>query len=91
MALDLLDKYDHQRLQISDTNTTSKSKIGYKEALEAINKLKETFKKAGESVELFGKEKDASFKSSISTIYQTFDGKELYPSIEEKPLICYIL
>lgn len=34
--------------------------------------------------ELFGREKDKSFQSSISSIYQTFDGKDLYPSIEEK-------
>ncbi len=34
--------------------------------------------------DLFGNEKDESFKSSISTIYQTFDGIDLYPSIEEK-------
>jgi prophage maintenance system killer protein len=34
--------------------------------------------------ELFGREKDNSFRSSISTIYQTFEGKDLYPSIEEK-------
>jgi prophage maintenance system killer protein len=34
--------------------------------------------------DLFGNEKDESFKSSISTIYQTFDGKDLYPTVEEK-------
>ncbi len=34
--------------------------------------------------ELFGKEKDESFKSSIGTIYLTFDGEELYPTVEEK-------
>ena len=33
---------------------------------------------------LFGNEKDASFKSSIGQIYQTFDGVDLYPSVEEK-------
>lgn len=33
---------------------------------------------------MFGREKDNSFKSSVSTIYQTFDGNDLYPSIEEK-------
>jgi len=33
---------------------------------------------------LFGKEKDDSLKSSVATIYQTFDGFDLYPSIEEK-------
>ncbi len=42
--------------------------------------VKETF---GNS-ELFGNEKDNSFKSSISTIYQTFEGVDLYPSVEEK-------
>ena len=45
-----------------------------------IHKLKENF---GGSW-LFGKEKDNSFKSSIGQIYQTFDGKDLYPSVEEK-------
>ena len=33
---------------------------------------------------MFGHEKDDSLKSSLSTIYQTFDGKDLYPSVEEK-------
>ena len=41
-------------------------------------------KKAHGNSELFGHEKDASFQSSISTVYQTFGGVELYPSIEEK-------
>lgn len=34
--------------------------------------------------DLFGNEKDDSFKGSIGAIYQTFDGIELYPSVEEK-------
>ena len=41
-------------------------------------------KKKFNASQLFGNEKDSSFKSSVNTIYQTFDGKELYPSIEEK-------
>ena len=45
-----------------------------------INVLKEKF---GYSP-LFGNEKDDSFKSSIGQIYQTFDGVDLYPSVEEK-------
>ena len=48
--------------------------------MEAIRSLKEKF---GGS-ELFGLEKDALFHSSIGQIYQTWDGKDLYPSIEEK-------
>ena len=33
---------------------------------------------------MFGREKDDSFKSSIASIYQTFSGIDLYPSLEEK-------
>ena len=41
---------------------------------------------------LFGKEKDSSFESSVSQIYQIFDGKELYPSIEEKgAMLLYLI
>ena len=46
--------------------------------------------KFGGSV-LFGNEKDESFKSSIGQIYQTFDGTELYPSVEEKAAILLYL
>lgn len=79
-ALDILDGFDHQTLTKEVVNTLVSYKINYKEAKEAIEKLRIKF--GGSS--LFGNEKDASFKSSISTIDQTFDGKELYPSIEEK-------
>ena len=84
LALDLLDDYDHQRLSLSQTKKSAKKIITYEQALNAINTLREKFRKDGESVDLFGKEKDQSFKSSLSTIYQTFEKKELYPSIEEK-------
>lgn len=79
-ALDILDDYDHQRLTIRGTHKKEVFKITYESALAAIHKLKEKF---GGS-ELFGREKDKSFQSSLNTIYQTFGGDELYPSIEEK-------
>ena len=79
-ALDVLDKYDHQQLEISTSNFPSIFSIDYNAAIVAINDLRVKF---GGS-KLFGNEKDESFKSSLSTIYQTFDGKELYPSLEEK-------
>eukprot|EP01047_Picozoa_sp_COSAG01_P000048 COSAG01_NODE_1_length_100484_cov_170.446142_48_plen_332_part_00 len=84
LALDLLDDYDHQRLSLSQTKISTKKVITYEQGLNAIITLREKFRKDGESVDLFGKEKDESFKSSLSTIYQTFEKKELYPSIEEK-------
>ncbi len=79
-ALDVLDKYDHQQLAIAETTTNAIFQITYSTAMDAIHGLKEKF--GGSS--LFGNEKDDSFRSSLTTIYQTFDGKELYPSIEEK-------
>lgn len=79
-ALDVLDQYDYQSLTITDTSGKEIYRISYAEAIDQINLVRKVY---GNS-ELFGREKDESFKSSISTIYQTFDGKDLYPSIEEK-------
>ena len=79
-ALDTLDAYDYQSLEISDTTLQEKFRATYESAMEAILSLKEKF---GES-QLFGVEKDKSFHSSIRQIYQTWDGQELYPSEEEK-------
>lgn len=79
-ALDTLDRYDYQKLQVESTTQEEKFHATYDNAMRAINQLKEKF---GESI-LFGNEKDDSFKSSIGQIYQTFDGEELYPSVEEK-------
>jgi prophage maintenance system killer protein len=79
-ALDILDKYDHQQLIIEGTTAEQLFVINYVEAKQAIHDLKDKF--GGSS--LFGNEKDESFKSSIGTIYQTFNGIDLYPSVEEK-------
>ena len=79
-ALDTLDSYDYQSLNITDTTTPERFHATYDNAMEAIKSLKEKF--GGSSI--FGVEKDASFRSSIGQIYQTWDGKDLYPSIEEK-------
>jgi prophage maintenance system killer protein len=79
-ALTVLDDYDHQRLQFSGLRSTLHAKIGYAEAIAQIH----LWRKQEQLTELFGNEKDESFKSSLATIYQTFAGEELYPSIEEK-------
>ena len=79
-ALQILDRYDYQQLTVDCTTTGSQFYATYENAMETIMKLKERFSEST----LFGNEKDGSFKSSIGQIYQTFDGKELYPSVEEK-------
>lgn len=79
-ALDLLDDFDYRRLQIQETISEEEFRITYAKAVKVIKELKSKFG----SSSLFGKEKDESFKSSIGNIYSTFNGKELYPSLEEK-------
>jgi prophage maintenance system killer protein len=79
-ALDILDQYDYQSLEVKNTSGKEIYQLSYEEAIAQI-KLAKRFHS---NSELFGHEKDESFKSSISTIYQTFDGIDLYPSIEEK-------
>lgn len=79
-ALDTLDKYDYQSLEINNTTEKEQFQANYNNAMEAIDTLRHKFG----SSRLFGNEKDQSFKSSINTIYQTFGGEDLYPSVEEK-------
>jgi prophage maintenance system killer protein len=79
-ALDILDQYDYQNLEITETSGKETYQLTYEEAIGQIRKVKEIY---GNS-DLFGHEKDNSFKSSVSTIYQTFNGIDLYPSVEEK-------
>ena len=79
-ALDTLDNYDYERLTIEKTTQEEPFHATYENAVAEIRKLREKF---GGSM-LFANEKDDSFKSSIGQIYQTFDGQELYPSVEEK-------
>lgn len=86
-GLDTLDKYDYQQLEIDSTTSTEEFRATYEEAMEAIHLLQ---KKFGSS-DLFGNEKDQSFKSSINTIYQTFGREELYPSVEEKAAMLFYL
>lgn len=77
-ALATLDRYDHGTLAIGETTGRALRVIDYNEAIGIVHAMK------GEFDGLFGIEKDQGFKSALGTIYQTFDGKELYPSVEEK-------
>ena len=79
-ALDTLDNYDYERLTVKETTPEERFHATYENAMQTISALREKF---GGSA-LFGNEKDDSFKSSIGQIYQTFGGKDLYPSVEEK-------
>ena len=79
-GLDTLDRYDYQQLTISDVTTEEPFRATYENAMEALQQLKSQF---GAS-DLFAREKDGSFHSTMGAIYQTFGGRDLYPSVEEK-------
>lgn len=77
-ALDLLDEYDHQSIKKPKGKAPT-----YQLEYEECRKLIDSMRFANES-NLFGVEKDESFRSSIAAIYQSFGGQEMYPSLEEK-------
>lgn len=77
-ALDLLDAYDHQNMTRPKGNSATHI-LTYDECMDVIAKMR-----FGDESDIFGKEKDESFKGSIGNIYQSFAGEDLYPSLEEK-------
>ena len=77
-ALDLLDDYDHKTLKKID-GSIDERKIEYKNCIEIINKLR-----FNEKSTLFAVERDRGLESIIGNIYQSFAGKEIYKSVEEK-------
>ena len=79
-ALDVLDKYDHQQIPEEHTSRKIVYTPTYEDAIQVVALLKNRYP----SNALFGNEKDMSFRSSLASINQTFDGRDLYPSIEVK-------
>lgn len=77
-ALELLDSYDHQNMTRPKGNTAT-YELTYEECREVIANMR-----FGDESDLFGKEKDDSFKGSIGNIYQSFGGRDVYPTLEEK-------
>ena len=84
-GLNILDDYDHQVLKKPSSNdkNNSEQKESWQLTYEEGRKIIESMRFA-ETSSLFGNEKDNSFKSTLGAIYQTFDGKDVYPTLEEK-------
>lgn len=78
-GLSVIDDYDHQSVKITDVTEGGCYLLKYDEVKLIVDEMTKKF-----NTTLFGHEKDGSFKGALGNIYQTFDGKELYPSIEEK-------
>ncbi len=85
-GLALLDQYDHQSIRAEGTTVKQAVYPTLEDYLHIINSLKPEF---GSTV--FAVPKDQSFESAIGQIAQTFDGKELYPTLEEKAAVLLYL
>ena len=86
-GLNLLDNFDHKKLDRKGNTTKEAIRISKDEFLEVINAMKSDFES-----DVFAVPKDESFSSSVNQIYQTFDGKELYPTLEEKAaMLLYLI
>lgn len=81
-GLKLLDDYDSENLDLRGRSRKKAVFIDYEGFSSVIAEMKKGFKSS-----LFGREKDQSFKSSIGQIYQSFGGRELYPTLEEKAVM----
>jgi len=79
MGLDLLDDYDHKTLDSKGKTEKTANRASTEELLNIVQDMKSKF-----SSDVFAVQKDESFDSSVNQIYQTFDGQDCYPSLEEK-------
>ena len=79
-ALEVLDDYDHQRVRLGEVSPGPVAALDLDEARQVIVRMGERFGASG----LFGREKDDGLEGSLSAVMQTFDGQEVYPSLEEK-------
>ena len=83
-SLVVLSKYDSKTLEADALNKNITYEISYAEAAAAIKEVKQTLINKKEASELFGNQKDDSFKGILGNIIQSFGGEYLYPSIEEQ-------
>ncbi|MEI6062156.1 MAG: virulence protein RhuM/Fic/DOC family protein [Bacteroidota bacterium] len=79
-ALEILDRYDHNQLPDSETISKEVKELTHIEAKKLITE----WQAIENTTTLFGREKDDSFRSSLYSIYQTVNGNDVYPGIEEK-------
>ena len=77
-ALNLLDDYDHKNVKLKKESISDKV-ITYEDCKNLINTLR-----FNEESDVFALERSQGLKSIINTLYQTYDGKEVYYSLEEK-------
>ncbi len=80
----ILFQYDENDLPLPEKKHGTKLRLGIKETRQAIAAMKDELKGRNEATDFFGREHGKGLESIIGAVHQTFDGKDVYPSIEEK-------
>lgn len=80
----ILFQYDENNLPFPEKKHGTKLRLRIEETRQAIAAMKEELKGRGEATDIFGQEHSKGLESIIGAVHQTFDGKDVYPSIEEK-------
>lgn len=79
-----LKEYDEGELKLKKSKNKEKIRFDYEFIRKSVDALKSDLINKKEASDLFGSERDGSFQGILKTIYQTFGGKELYSSLDEK-------
>lgn len=87
LGLNMLDDYDHKQLDTKGIHNNDAKRISTEEFLKVVKDMKSDFES-----DVFAVPKDNSFESSVNQIYQTFEGADLYPTLEEKAtMLLYLI
>lgn len=80
----LLNKYDHDELKVENTTKKVTYKLNYEQVSKSVGQFKKRLLSKGEATDLFGKEVGGKLEGLLGSIEQTFGGKPVYASLEEK-------
>lgn len=80
----VLNLYDEQKLKIENVSEKKSQGLVYEEVIKNINRFKQRLQAQKQASDLFGKEVGHKLESTLGSIEQTFGGKNLYNSLEEK-------
>ena len=83
-SFELLEKYDKDTLSSENLSKEVIYVINYNDVKKAIQRFKSSLIEKGEASELFGNERDESFKGILGSVSQTVFGELAYPTIEEQ-------
>jgi len=80
----VLNEYDKGTLVIESVSKVRARPVHYEQLQKSIAQFKKRLYANKKANDLFGVEVGEKFQALLGSIYQTYDGKDLYPSIDEK-------